>query len=1015
MVKCIQKACFVLFVLFALPFKGICQVPFPKWVDDFGGSGYSKVTDLAVDKQNNIYVTGYFTGTVDFDPSSGVKNLTSVGGIDIFVGKYTQAGTLIWAESMGGDGLDQPNNLAVDKDGNVSIAGQFESTNLDADPGPGVYTLSSLGGDDIFVIHLDTNGNFLWANSIGGSGTERGEEVSTDSQDDVITSSVFSSPVTVGTSNYTPLGGGFYGLIVKYSSTGAVLWSISIGNDGDNGAFGDRVDGNDNIIISGVFSNQVNFNPLGTAVNLTSANMDAPFIAKYSPSGTLVWANSVAGNLAFEQSVVGIDPQNNVYFTGAFGSSMTFNGTTTINPQGFQDIFLSKFSASGAFLYAKSMGGSGASGYNYEVQCDQGSNVYLEGYFSGTINFNPNTGTAANVAYHGQQDFYLAKYDANGNYIYAFGIGSPNCNSTFGKGLAIDNTNAVDAAGEFCSTVNFDATGCSTDNLTAVSSTSDGFIAQYVPASPEVIANNTITAPAVTVFCTSGSPAAISGSTPTGGDSTYTYQWQLSTDSVTFANISGATAINYTPSTINVTSYFRRIVSSGTCSTPILSNVITIQITSPPAAPVVAQVTVCPNTTATLSVSSPVNSLKYNWYDSPTKTNLLFTGTSYTTDTIRAATTFYVDAESSACSSLSLTAVTVTINPVPNPPAVANSQLTTCSGTTVTLSISAPQEGDMYNWYSSATGGASLFTGTSFTTPVLTATVTYYAEATNSTGCASTRTPVVVTINPAPAATTTGASICPGSSATLTATSTDATATITWYSSATGGDVLAVSSSFTTPALSANTTYYAEAVDNTTGCISASRTPATVTILQPLAAPAVTVSSTTTSSVTFEWVAVAGATGYLVSIDGGQTFSAPTSGSDGLTNTVTGLQQDQSVTILVQATGSQACELSGSSTAVTGKAVAPTNDIIYVPNAFTPNGDGKNDQVHVHSENIKSMQFYIYDQWGELLFTSTDVQTGWDGTYKGTREPNGVYVYYLEAVMNDGQKVNKKGTITILR
>jgi gliding motility-associated-like protein len=94
---------------------------------------------------------------------------------------------------------------------------------------------------------------------------------------------------------------------------------------------------------------------------------------------------------------------------------------------------------------------------------------------------------------------------------------------------------------------------------------------------------------------------------------------------------------------------------------------------------------------------------------------------------------------------------------------------------------------------------------------------------------------------------------------------------------------------------------------------------------------------------------------------------------------------------------------------------AGATPVIYVPNAFTPNGDGKNDQVHVHSESIQSMAFYIYDQWGELLFTSTDMQNGWDGTYKGTKEPVGVYVYFLKATMIDGKTVTKNGTITLLK
>ena len=90
-------------------------------------------------------------------------------------------------------------------------------------------------------------------------------------------------------------------------------------------------------------------------------------------------------------------------------------------------------------------------------------------------------------------------------------------------------------------------------------------------------------------------------------------------------------------------------------------------------------------------------------------------------------------------------------------------------------------------------------------------------------------------------------------------------------------------------------------------------------------------------------------------------------------------------------------------------------DILYCPNAFTPNGDGINDVWKVRSETVSSIEIHIYDQWGELLFTSTNIENGWDGTYKGTKEPVGVYVYYVDAVMNDGQNIKRKGTVTLLK
>jgi gliding motility-associated-like protein len=256
-----------------------------------------------------------------------------------------------------------------------------------------------------------------------------------------------------------------------------------------------------------------------------------------------------------------------------------------------------------------------------------------------------------------------------------------------------------------------------------------------------------------------------------------------------------------------------------------------------------------------------------------------------------------------------------------------------------------------------------------------------------------------------------GDTVCAGAITALSIISPQAGLTYKWYAAAAGDTALFTGPVFNAPVLNATTTYYVEA-DNA-ACTSPTRTAVTVTILKPLSTPVVTVGPITSTNITFEWPAIPGATGYQVSIDSGKTFSAPSSGGNGLTTTVSGLQPGDSVTVIVQAIGTIACQLSAGSAAVT--ASIAKNDIIYVPNAFTPNGDGKNDQVHVHGESIQTMAFYIYDQWGELLFTSTNIQNGWDGTYKGSKEPVGVYVYFVQATMIDGRKVTKKGTITLLR
>jgi len=88
---------------------------------------------------------------------------------------------------------------------------------------------------------------------------------------------------------------------------------------------------------------------------------------------------------------------------------------------------------------------------------------------------------------------------------------------------------------------------------------------------------------------------------------------------------------------------------------------------------------------------------------------------------------------------------------------------------------------------------------------------------------------------------------------------------------------------------------------------------------------------------------------------------------------------------------------------------------IYVPNAFTPNADNLNEQLYVRGRFITDLYFVIYSRWGEVMFETTLLNQGWDGTYKGKAVDPFVYVYYLEAVCEDGQTYFEKGNITVIR
>ncbi|MEP6612780.1 MAG: hypothetical protein ABJA76_12870, partial [Mucilaginibacter sp.] len=396
MIKPLRKFSFLFLLL--LPFVGYCQLPIPKWVDHFGGSGDSKATGMVVDKQSNVYVGGYFAGTVDFDPSAaGVKNLTSKGGYDIYMAKYKPDGTLIWAESFGGGLLDQVNSMGIDSNGNPTLIGQFQSSDLvvgattlqtvSADDAStsrelkpvGATTLQTVSADDIFIIHLNTNGGVLWAKSIGGSDIDRGEQVNADVQGNIIATAIFQSTITVGGNTLTA-SGGFDGLIAKYDASGNLIWDINLGSaSGDTEVFGNGTDSNGNILISGSYTGQVDFDPLGAHKNSTSNGANMPFLAKYTAAGKLIWINYLGGNLASNQTELSIDANNDIVLTGSFSSNLTFNGATTLNAAG-QDNFVAKYTANGNFIFAKDLKTTGAGIFNYQVKTDAVNNIYIAGY-----------------------------------------------------------------------------------------------------------------------------------------------------------------------------------------------------------------------------------------------------------------------------------------------------------------------------------------------------------------------------------------------------------------------------------------------------------------------------------------------------------------------------------------------------------------------------------------------------------------------------------------------------------
>uniref|UniRef100_UPI0037525A64 Ig-like domain-containing protein n=1 Tax=Emticicia sp. TaxID=1930953 RepID=UPI0037525A64 len=235
--------------------------------------------------------------------------------------------------------------------------------------------------------------------------------------------------------------------------------------------------------------------------------------------------------------------------------------------------------------------------------------------------------------------------------------------------------------------------------------------------------------------------------TVSNGTGTTSYQWQSSTDNVTLTNISGATSSTYASGVLTATTYYRLVATqTGSGCGTATSGVSTITVNALPSAPTATGATRCGTGTVTLSASGCAGT--YNWYASSTGGASLSANATYTTPSISTTTTYYVDCTVNACVSTTRDPAIATVNAIPAAPTTTPGNR--CGPGTVVLSNNCA---GISNWFSALTGGTSLGTGTTFTTPSITSNTTYYADC-SLNGCLSTsRSSALATVLTPPTAT----------------------------------------------------------------------------------------------------------------------------------------------------------------------------------------------------------------------------------------------------------------------
>jgi len=398
------------------------------WAKTMGGSRTDYGQGIAVDDSGNVYVTGYFTDSVNFNPGGSGGMLTAVVARDVFLAKYDTGGNYLWAKSMGGGGNDQSQGVAVDGSGNVFVTGWFNSDTANFNLGSSGGMLINVGPglSDAFLAKYDAGGSFIWAKNMGGSNADQGQSVAVDGSGNVYVTGYFASDTAdfnLGSSGGTLTTAGDDDVfLAKYDAGGNYIWARSMGGSNSDNGYGVAVDGSGNVYCTGNFRlDTADFNPGGSGGTLTTAGNYDIFLAKYDAGGNYIWARSMGGSSSDNGYGVAVDGSGNVYVTGFFQSdTANFNpahSNGTLTTAGGVDIFLAKYDAGGNYLWAKNMGGNKGD-YGQGIAVDGSGNVYGTGYFNAIATFDFASGVQLTSG--GSTDIYLVKFgcsDTSSSYL----------------------------------------------------------------------------------------------------------------------------------------------------------------------------------------------------------------------------------------------------------------------------------------------------------------------------------------------------------------------------------------------------------------------------------------------------------------------------------------------------------------------------------------------------------------------------------------------------------------------
>lgn len=362
-----------------------------------GTGGWPRVVrGVGNDGAGGVYISGSFFGEVELED----RALTSHGRSDVLFGRIDGTGHILWLDSFGGPGTDISPDIVADSRGRALLTGMISD-------GARVSgrKIDTAGGSDAFTAQLSAGGDVLWLRTAGGKRADSGNEIATDSDDNVLVAGNTYGPIAAGNSAFTHRGG-MDGFLLKYSALGELLWMRQIAGPGDEQLRGIAADSAGYIAVVGEFTATVD---IGWESLTAATELRDVLVARYTPLGVPLWSRRFGGPGADYARGVATDRAGNLYVTGVFTGPVNF-GDFTLKGDGDREmLFITRLSPAGDVQWAREIRGSG-SGHGCELDVNESGYVLLGCDVMGELGVD-----GLQVRAAGKRDSFVAVFDSDGN------------------------------------------------------------------------------------------------------------------------------------------------------------------------------------------------------------------------------------------------------------------------------------------------------------------------------------------------------------------------------------------------------------------------------------------------------------------------------------------------------------------------------------------------------------------------------------------------------------------------